>query len=83
MRPSHLKEALEGSSKLVAALDRFVIFCEDGRLPAQASSALCSANLIPLRKDGDGVRPVAVGETLRRLVGKSLMAGDYVAEAAA
>ena len=83
LRPSHLKGALDGRRKLVATLDWLVTLCEDGRLPAQASSALCAANPTSLRKDENGVRLVAVGKTLRWLVGKSFMAGDYVAEVAA
>ena len=32
-----------------------------------------SANLTPLKTPDDGVRPVAVGDTLRRLIGKVLL----------
>ena len=35
--------------------------------------ALCGANLTPLRKKDNGVRPIAVGEVLRRLTGKALL----------
>ena len=35
---------------------------------------LCTSNLIPLKKKDGGIRPIAVGDTLRRLIGKVLLA---------
>ena len=58
--------------------------CSDfawGRLPPACLAALAGARLIPLGKKGGGVRPIAVGETLRRLAGKLLIA-RYQPEAA-
>ena len=37
-------------------------------------TALAGARLVALGKSGGGVRPIAVGETLRRLAGKLLIA---------
>ena len=34
---------------------------------------MAGGGLTPLRKNDDGVRPIAVGESLRRLVGKCLV----------
>ena len=45
-----------------------------GRLPDDACALLASARLIPLGKKDGGVRPIAVGETIRRLAGKMLVA---------
>ena len=45
-----------------------------GGLPERHAKYWCGANLTPLCKLDGGVRPVAVGETLRRLVGKALLA---------
>ena len=45
-----------------------------GNLPDAHAPLWCGANLTPLCKLDGGVRPVAVGETLRRLVGKVLLA---------
>ena len=74
---------------LLHPLDTFIRLCLDGELPTAAVPYLCSAHLVPLRKtapgDSDGpntpagesdiaLRPVAVGEVLRRLVSKTLMA---------
>jgi hypothetical protein len=44
-----------------------------GLLPEALAPILCAASLIPLSKPCGGVRPIAVGETLRRLVGKALL----------
>ena len=47
------------------------------RAPSSAGEFFVCGQLIPLKKPG-GVRPVAVGEVLRRLVGKTLMGLDLV-----
>ena len=74
---------------LLHPLDTFIRLCLDGDLPPAAVPFLCAAHLVPLRKTAPGdsegsgegagdsdiaIRPVAVGEVLRRLVSKSLMA---------
>jgi len=45
-----------------------------GLLHPRAAPYLCPACLIPLKKKGGVVRPIAVGDTLRRLVAKWLLA---------
>ena len=35
-------------------------------------SSLVACRLIPLLKEDDGIRPVGVGEVLRRIIGKSV-----------
>jgi len=44
-----------------------------GRLHPRAAQFLCAARLIPLKKKDGGVRPIAVGDTLRRLTAKWLL----------
>ena len=44
-----------------------------GALPVAAHDVLCASSLIPLNKKDGGIRPIAVGDTLRRLVGKVLL----------
>ena len=58
---------------LVRSLAKLTEVWVSGGLPQAHSVYLCGANLTPLKKADGGVRPVAVGETLRRLVGKALL----------
>ena len=77
LRPCHLQDALRRKGAglgLISALARLVQLWVGGTLPNEHAEAWCGATLIPLRKVDGGVRPVAVGETLRRLVGKALLA---------
>lgn len=76
LRPAHLQDALRrrgGGLGLIRSLARLVTKWVSGALPIAHSPYLCGANLTPLKKPDGGVRPVAVGETLRRLVGKALL----------
>ena len=76
LRPSHLQDAVRRRGRgltLIAALASLTQLWVHGRLPPEHAPFLCGANLTPLRKKDDGVRPVAVGETIRRLVGKALL----------
>ena len=61
------------TSALLQGLARFTSLAAHGRLNADLAPFLGAANLIPLKKPDGGVRPVAVGETIRRLVGKALL----------
>ena len=77
LRPGHLQDAMKrkgAGAGLLSALARLTQAWVHGLLPADHAPALCAANLTPLRKPDGGVRPVAVGDTLRRLVGKALLA---------
>ena len=83
LRPAHLKDCLKrtGSANvLLLGLSAFVQKASDGMLPSAIREHLCSANLIPLRKKDGGIRPIAVGETFRRLVGKVLLRLPHVQE---
>ena len=78
LRPSHLQDILRkrgceaGLVQSLANLSRLAIL---GKLPEAAGPVLCASTLLPLRKDASGgVRPVAIGDTLRRLIGKCLLA---------
>ena len=72
LRPSHLQDALRYSSgdltlRLLAEVTSMLI---KGELPADIRPWLCGASLMALRKPNSSFRPVAVGETLRRLCSK-------------
>ena len=58
---------------LAQALADFVSDFNAGILPQEAQPWFCGARLIALQKQPTGVRPIAVGETLRRLAGKCLV----------
>ena len=47
-----------------------------GQLPAWSAQFVCAARLVPFTKKQGGIRPVAVGEVLRRLCGKILLGGQ-------
>ena len=58
------------------SLKNIVNLLASGKVPSVVSKFLAGGNLIALSKDKPGslpdIRPIAVGETLRRLVGKCL-----------
>ena len=75
--PQHLQDLLKerdhvSVSACLGALAEFCAFCGAGDLPLRAARWLCVSRLVPLQKKDGGVRPIAVGETLRRLVAKFL-----------
>ena len=75
IRPQHLVDltsasAERGGKYLFRALAEFAKFILRGDLPESIKQVFFGATLIPLHKKGGGVRPVAVGQTLRRLVAK-------------
>lgn len=83
LRPSHLQACTRKPGRgegLIAALARLSRLWLDGNLPREHAPTWCGANLIPLVKKDNGVRPVAVGDTIRRLVGKVLLNTDPVRE---
>ena len=72
LRPSHLQDALRYSSgdltlRLLAEVTSMLL---KGELPDDIRPWLCGASLMALRKPNNSLRPIAVGETLRRLCGK-------------
>jgi hypothetical protein len=76
LRPSHLKDCLSKAgvgTELCEALGGWCDVAIEGRLPVGCRDLVCGANLIPLNKKDGGIRPIAVGDTLRRVVGKVLL----------
>ena len=72
LRPQHLKDRIsveESSQDLPATLTAFVYLVIEGRTPPSIRPFLFGANSTALQKKDGGVRPIAVGRTLRRLAG--------------
>ena len=76
LRPCHLVEMLKADEDdtLAQALADFVSDFNAGKIPEEARPWLCGARLIGLEKEPSGVRPIAIGEVLRHLAGKCLIA---------
>ena len=75
LRPQHLKDLISGrsgagSGLLIQSLTSFVNFVANGGMLASARPYFFGATLVALSKPDGGVRPIAVGCTLRRLVAK-------------
>ncbi|XP_055329609.1 uncharacterized protein LOC129582190 [Paramacrobiotus metropolitanus] len=74
LRPQHLKDMLSCKdaveSPLCIALCKLINFLVAGKLPEVLRPVLFGANLIALSKKDGGVRPIAVGNVLRRLAAK-------------
>ena len=79
LHPQHLKDlaspSAEGAGvRLLRCLTTFVNLVLQGGTPLSARHVFIGAILIPLGKKDVGVRPIAVGNTLRRLVAKCVSA---------
>ena len=75
LRPQHLKDLVGpatggGGHSLLSALASFVTLVLAGRTPPSICPFFFGATLIALEKKDGGVRPIAVGCTLRRLAAK-------------
>jgi hypothetical protein len=76
LRGEHLKEAKgrgEGrGAAALGALTRLVNAMASGKVPAAAAPFIFGGSLFALLKKTGGLRPVAVGDVLRRLTSKSI-----------
>ena len=77
LRPSHLREAVgcpspDRTSQVLTSLTKFVNLLATGQAPSSIFPHLCSITLLACHKKNGGLRPIAVGEVLRRLISKSL-----------
>ena len=67
--------ASEVEDNLLRALADFCNFCVAGKLQSETASILLAATLYPFKKNhspqvSGGVRPIAAGDTIRRLIAK-------------
>ncbi len=77
LRAEHLQDCLAAASfgtaeAMLYEIAEWVNMVAQGNGTADLHSWLAAARLIPLAKTDDGVRPIAIGEVLRRIVGKCL-----------
>lgn len=75
MRPEHFKAVLKSTSSVLAekalvALIRLVNVMAAGKVPKAVAPFLCGARLHAGKKKDNSLRPIAVGNLLRRLVSK-------------
>ena len=85
LRPSHLlaTHAVSGGTPILPLLTDLVFLWLSGRLPPRVARLVTCANLVAFRKQSSGIRPIAIGEVFRRLVGKvSAKAYEGVARSA-
>ena len=81
IRAKHLtnlvsKKAAAAGDRLKLELTAFVIYVMRGELPAFILPLFYGARLIALNKKDGGVRPIAVGNTLRRLATKAGLSSE-------
>jgi len=74
LRPQHLKDAMAPGlrDEVLRQMTAVVNLMARGEVPAEIQPWLCGASLAALPKPSGDLRPVAVGETWRRLAGKVL-----------
>ena len=73
LRPQHIRDMLlcrETGSDFLTALTSFVNMILAGRCPSDVAPVFFGGRLLALNKKSGGVRPIAIGFTLRRLASK-------------
>ena len=81
LRPQHLKDMLQVAgedSRFLQSLASFCTLVMEGGVPDEVRPFFFGASLVALEKTSGGVRPIAVGCSLRRLIAK--IAGQMVVE---
>lgn len=75
LRPQHLKDMtklrdVEIKKNFIDAMTKFSNIALKGELNKESAQILGSAALFPLNKPDNGIRPVAAGQVLRRMISK-------------
>ena len=90
LRPQHVKDMIGAQTGatgqlLMTRLTKFTNICLSGHVPLVIRPVFCGASLCAISKKDGGIRPIAVGCTLRRIVAKSACSAvrDRVAESLA
>lgn len=76
LRPQHLNDmtsvsASDAGHRLQERPTEFTNLCLAGRVPAVIQPVFCGAALCALNKEDGGIRPIAIGSSLRWLVAKA------------
>lgn len=79
MKAEHLLQAAntlnpEQNDAFLASMTKLVNLLLAGKAPKELAQIIASAPVIPLQKPEGGVRPIAIGEIIRRLVSKTAIA---------
>ena len=77
LRANHLKEAVfcpspDRAYTTLQVLSRVINLLCSGQVPSDVVPHLCGAILFACKKKGGGLRPIAVGEVLRRMTSKCI-----------
>ena len=77
LRPSHLKQMIGtdfgvARESFISSLQAFASVCTAGQIPLQVARFFFGASLCALRKKDNGIRPIAVGCVLRRVIAKAV-----------
>ena len=75
MRPEHFKSVLKNTSatlanKALGALTKLANALAAGKVPEQVRPFFCGARLVAGKKKDNSLRPIAIGNLLRRMVSK-------------
>ena len=72
LRPSHIRDATRPASSdlLFRLITEVVNLFLQGEVPESVRPFVCGASIMALRKPNGTLRPIAVGETIRRITGK-------------
>src|SRR5262249_48037217 len=77
LRPTHLQDALSSDAgaraTLLASLQRWFTFSTTNQIPPSHCRWLAAARLLAIPKRLGGIRPIVVGEMMRRLTSKLLV----------
>lgn len=75
IKPQHLKDLIgketgDHGEKVLECLSGFSDFCLNGEVPTHVTHLLYGATLCGLNKKDNTIRPIAIGNTVRRLVSR-------------
>ena len=81
LRPCHLRACFEADGVGGGLEEAFALLVKaamEGKVPGALSEVMCASSLIPINKKDGGIRPIAIGDTLRRVVGKAIVRSPNV-----